>query len=164
MSRRLPAILVLVALALLFQAVQHLLSDKMTVAQPVLALAVVLTLRSGRIAGTLTGAVLGALADALQFSRVGFHGISFTLIGYTLSWVGGKVLIRGVNPVVLFSVAAYLFDVGIVAALHALLGLNLARSLWWWVIPGCLFTGFIAVALELAARRMMPSDQERPGF
>ena len=161
MNRRFTGTLLLMALALGFQAFQHALSDKMTVAQPLLALTAVLALRSGLIGGTVTGALLGALADTFQSHPVGFHGISFALAGYMLSWVGQKMLIRSVNPVVLFSLAAYLFDVGTVAGLHALLGLNLARSGWWWVLPGCLFTGFMAVALELAARRLLPPDRER---
>lgn len=160
MSRRIPSIVLLVGFALGFQAVLTIFSDKMTVAQPILALTVVLCLRTGRLGGTLTGAALGALADALAASPVGFHGISYALVGYFLSWLGAKVIIRSVNPVVLFSLGAYLFDVGCVAVLHALLGLNLARSLWWWVLPGCLFTGFMAVVLEIAARKLLPKETD----
>jgi rod shape-determining protein MreD len=163
MNRHLLAILLLLSLTLGFQVALSMLSDKMTVAQPVLALAVVLCLRAGRVKGTLAGAALGALADALQASPIGFHGISYSLIGYALSWLGGKVIIRSVNPVVLLSLVAFLVDVGCVALLHALLGLNLARSLWWWVLPGCLFTGFMAVVLELAARKLLPREKGDSG-
>lgn len=161
MGRKTATTLLLVLLAVGLQAVLPVLSGKMFVAQPLLALAVVLSLRAGRVGGTLTGAALGALADAMQFSPVGFHGLSYSIIGYALSWLGGKVLIRSVNPVVLFSLAAYLVDLATLALLHGLLGLGLPRSIWWWVIPGCLFTGFLALAIELLARKLLPRDRDR---
>lgn len=161
MGRKTASTLLLVLLAVGLQAVLPVLSGKMSVAQPLLAITVVLSLRSGRVGGTLTGASLGALADAMQFSPVGFHGISYGVIGYALSWLGARVLIRSVNPVVLFSLAAYLVDLAAVALLHQLLGLGLPKSLWWWVIPGCLFTGFLALSLELLARKLLPRDRDR---
>ena len=154
-------ILLLAAIALGVQSLLPIVSGTLTVAQPLLGLLVVLALRSGRTGGVILGAVLGAVNDMMVDAQIGLHGVSMTLIGYSLSWVGEKVIISSVNPVALLAIAASISDSAIVVLLHLFLGLSLAKTLWWWAVPGCLFTSVMAVGMELAAQKLLPADGDK---
>jgi rod shape-determining protein MreD len=160
MRKRFIASLLLLLMAVAVQTLLPLVSGRLTIANPFLALLTVLALRGGKLSGLLWGAFLGALCDAYFLPYVGFHGTAFTLLGYLLGWIGSKVMLQGVVPLAFFGWASYIVDAGLVALLYLLLGLPLAAPFLVPVLLGSLVTGLMAAGFELAARKLFP--EERP--
>lgn len=158
MGRKVVVASVLLLAAVLVQTLLPLISGGLTIANPYLALLVVLALRTGKLGGVLWGAALGALSDAYFLPYVGFHGLAFTVVGYLLGWLGSQLLIQGVLPVACFAVGAHLLDAALVAGLYLLLGLPLASPLWVPALGGSLLTGALAAFFEPAARRFYPKE------
>ncbi len=158
MGRKAIVALALLLTAVAVQTLLPLASGDLTIANPYLALLVVLALRTGKMGGVLWGAALGVLSDAYFLPYVGFHGLAFTLAGYLLGWLGSKLLIQGVLPVACFAVGAHLLDVALVTGLYLLLGLPLASPIWLPGLLGSLITGAMAALFEPAARRFYPRE------
>lgn len=159
MGKRLIAVLLLVLAAVTLQTLLSLISGALILANPYLALLVVLALRTGRMGGVLWGAALGVLSDAYFLPYIGFHGIAFCLVGYLVGWLGSKLLIQGVFPVVIFTIGAHLLDAGIVAGLYLLLGLPLASPIFLPALIGSLLTAGLAALFEPVARRFYPQEK-----
>jgi rod shape-determining protein MreD len=153
-GRRLIPPLVLLLLAVGLQTLIPLASGALTIANPYLALLVTLGIRSGKMGGLLWGAGLGLLSDAYFSPFLGFHGLSFCVIGYLLGWLGGKLLVQSVLPMTLFTLCASVLDAAAVAGLYLLLGLPLASPLWIPVLLGSILTALIEAVLEPVARRL----------
>jgi len=153
MHSRLATVFVLIVFTLAVQVSMALISAELLVANPLLALLVVLSLRHGKVGGILWGAALGLLTD-LNLPPLGYHGISMCLVGYFVAWLGGNMVIRGPGAVAFLTLLFYAADLGVVTFLHLLLGQALAPSLWLPVIPAGLFTAAIAMALEALAERL----------
>jgi len=158
LARRLIPPLLLLLLTVGIQTVLPLVSDSLTIANPYLALLVTLAMRSGRMGGVLWGAGLGIVSDAYFSPFLGFHGLSFCILGYLLGWLGSKLLVQGVLPMALFALCAYAVDSAAVAGLYLLLGLPLASPLWIPVLLGALITAGLQAFLEPIARRLYRKD------
>lgn len=158
MARRLIPILLLLLLSAGVQTLIPLVSGSLTIANPYLAVLILLAMRSGKMGGVLWGALLGIVSDAYFSPFVGFHGLSFCLIGYVLGYLGGHLLIQGVLPIAFFAWCAYIVDSVVVAGLYQLLGLPLATPFWVPVLLGSIITAGLAVLFELVARRIFPRD------
>ncbi len=118
-----------IAMALLAQLVLlPLFSHQLNAANGFLALLAVVALKTKREWGVVWGALLGGLSDALFMQRIGFHGISFTILGYFLGWTGGKMVLTGIAAVYLLSLGAVIFDSAAVSALFSLLEHPLAAG------------------------------------
>jgi rod shape-determining protein MreD len=159
MGRRLITVLLLVLAAVTLQTLLPLVSGVLTIANPYLALLVVLALRTGKMGGVLWGAALGVLSDAYFLPYVGFHGLAFTLVGYMVGWLGSKLLIQGVFPVVIFTLGAHLVDAGIVAGLYLLLGLPLATPILVPALLGSMLTAGLAALFEPVAGHFYPQEK-----
>jgi rod shape-determining protein MreD len=159
MGRRFITVLLLVLAAVTLQTLLPLVSGVLTIANPYLALLVVLALRTGKMGGVLWGAALGVLSDAYFLPYVGFHGLAFTLVGYLVGWLGSKLLIQGVFAVVIFTLGAHLLDAGIVAGLYLLLGLPLATPILVPALLGSLLTAGLAALFEPVAGRFYPQEK-----
>jgi rod shape-determining protein MreD len=158
-AKRLIPPLLLLLLAVGIQTLIPLASGSLTIANPFLALLVTLSMRSGRMGGVLWGAALGLLSDAYYSPFLGFHGLSFCLLGYLLGWLGSKLLVQGVLPMTLFTLCASVLDAGAVAGLYVLLGLPLASPLWVPVLLGSILTALIEALIEPVARRLYRGDR-----
>lgn len=159
MLKRLTPVLVLLLITLVAQTLLPLVSGELTIANPFLALLVILAVRGGKEAGVIWGAVLGGLSDAYySLPYIGFHGAAFTVAGYLLGWIGSKVVIRGVIPLAFFGAATYVLDAGVVSLLYLLLGLPLAWPILLLVLPGAALTAALAAGLEAVAKRLYPSE------
>lgn len=154
MVKRLIPVLILVLIAVGVQTLIPLISGDLTIANPYLAVLVTLGMRTGRMGGVLWGAVLGLVSDAYFSPYIGFHGLTFCLIGYILGWLGSKLLVSGVLPMALFAWGAYVVDAGSVAGLYRLLGLPLASPFWIPVLLGSILTAAFAAVFEIPARRL----------
>ena len=161
MHRPALAALLIAALALTAQLVLlPLVSSELNSANAFLALLAVLSLRHKRVAGVLWGAVLGGLTDLLLMPQVGYHGFAFTLIGYGLGWLGGKMVISGFAAIFALTAAAVLLDAAIVTVLFGLLERAPSwDALWPPVVASLLITPALAVALEAVHRRLAPGDR-----
>ncbi len=158
MARRLIPPLVLLLLAVGLQTLIPLVSGSLTIANPFLALLVSLAMRTGRMGGVLWGAGLGLVSDAYFSPFLGFHGLSFCILGYLLGWLGSKLLVQSVLPMFLFTLFASVLDSAAVAGLYLLLGLPLASPLWIPVLLGSILTALIEAILEPVARRLYRKD------
>jgi cell shape-determining protein MreD len=158
MLKRLTPVLVLVLITVALQTLLPLVSGDLTIANPFLALLVVLALRGGKVSGMLWGALLGGVSDAYFLPFVGFHGAAFTVAGYVLGWVGSKVVIRGVLPLAFFGGVTYLWDAGVVSLLYLMLRLPIASPFLVPVLLGAVITAALAAALEAVARRLYPPE------
>lgn len=158
MARRLIPILLLLLLSAGVQTLIPLVSGFLTIANPYLAVLVLLAMRSGKMGGVLWGALLGTVSDAYFSPFVGFHGFTFCIIGYVLGYIGSKLLVQGVLPIAFFAWCAYLADSATVAGLYQLLGLPLATPFWVPVLLGSMITAGLAALFELVARRIFPKD------
>ncbi len=159
MRRKLIAVLVLIVLAVVVQTLLPLVSGDLTIASPFLALLTVLSLRQGKLAGVLWGALLGGVSDAYFLPFVGFHGIAFTLAGYLLGWIGNKVVIQGVLPLFFFGWGAYVLDAAVVALLYRMLGLPLPSPFIVLVLAGSVITALLTAGLEAVASRLWPEER-----
>jgi cell shape-determining protein MreD len=158
MLKRLTPVLVLLLITVALQTLLPLVSGDLTIANPFLALLVVLALRGGKVSGMLWGALLGGVSDAYFLPFVGFHGAAFTVAGYVLGWVGSKVVIRGVLPLAFFGGVAYLWDAGVVSLLYLTLALPIASPFLVPVLLGAAITSALAAALEAVARKLYPPE------
>lgn len=159
MLKRLTPVLILILITMAAQTLLPLISGELTIANPFLALLVILAVRGGKEAGVLWGALLGGLSDAyFSLPYIGFHGAAFTVAGYVLGWIGSKVVIRGVLPLAFFACVTYVFDAGVVSLLYLLLNLPLASPLILLVLLGAALTAALAAALEAVARRVYPPE------
>ena len=158
MARRLVPILLLLLIAAGVQTLIPLVSGSLTIADPYLAVLVLLAMRSGKMGGILWGALLGTVSDAYFSPFVGFHGLAFCLIGYILGFLGSQLLVQDVLPIAFFAWCAYIVDSLVVAGLYLLLGLPLAAPFWVPVLLGSIITAGLAALLELVARRIFPKD------
>lgn len=129
----------------LIQALLLVLPGDLTVANPFLALLVVLALKQGKTSGIVWGFILGVTFDALTMPHVGFHGVAFTVSGYFLGWVGTRFLLRGYIPLFLFTLAAYFLDGLIVACLFLLFETTMPSPLALPVVVGAVVTAVMAV-------------------
>lgn len=152
---------IVVSLATLAQLVLlPLLSTDLTPANAFLSLLAVLALRQKRLAGVLWGAALGALSDLLLMPQVGYHGFTFTVLGYTLGWLGGKMVISGFATLFTLTALAVVLDAAAVTALMALLErLPSWADLWPPVAASALITPSLALALEGVYRRLAPGER-----
>jgi len=155
------ATLLVVALATVAQLVLlPLVSADLSAANAFLALLAVLSLRQKRLAGVLWGAALGGLSDLLLMPQVGYHGITFTLLGYGLGWLGGKMVISGIGTVFALTSLAVLLDSAAVAALVAVLERAPSwGALWPPVVASAFITPALALALESVYRRLAPGER-----
>ena len=150
-----PATLVALLALVLQLVLLPLLSRDLNAANSFLALLVVMAPRRKKEWGLVWGALLGGLSDALLMQRIGFHGVSFTLLGYILGWTGGKMVISGLAAVYLLSLGAVLLDAALVTALFSLLEHPLALgALLPPVAASAVITPLLAIGLEWAYRRL----------
>jgi rod shape-determining protein MreD len=154
LARRLVPALLLLLLAAGVQTLIPLISGDLTIANPYLAVLVTLAMRSGKMGGVLWGALLGVVSDAYFSPFVGFHGLTFCILGYALGWLGTKLLIGGVFPMAFFSWMATILDGAAVAGLFLLLGLPLASGFWIQILLGSLITAALTALYEPLARRL----------
>lgn len=159
MGKRLIPVLLLVLTAVVVQTLIPLVSGTLTIANPYLAVLVILALRSGRTGGMLWGALLGVVSDAYFLPYVGFHGMAFTVVGYFVGWMGSRLMIQGILPVAFFAFAAHVLDASVVSALYLLLRLPLASPIWVPALLGALLTAGLAAVFEPLARRLFPKDK-----
>lgn len=152
------AILALLLLATAVQTLIPLISGSLTIANPYLAILVTLAMRSDKMGGVLWGAALGAASDAYFSPFIGFHGLTFSILGYCLGYLGSKLLVQGGAPMALFAWVSYILDAAGVAGLYLLLGLPLAGPIWVPVLLGSLLTAALAAIFEPAARKLYPKD------
>lgn len=157
----LPAAVV-IGIALSLQLVLlPLFSHQLNAANSFLALLVVMALRKKKEWGLVWGALLGGLSDALFMQRIGFHGVSFTLIGYILGWTGGKMVLSGLAAVYLLSLGAVLLDAALVTALFSLLEHPVAiGTLLPPVAASAVITPLLAMGMEWSYRRLAPHSHD----
>jgi len=155
------ATLVVVALATMAQLVLlPLVSADLNAANAFLSLLTVLSLRQKRLAGVLWGAALGGLSDLLLMPQVGYHGFTFTLLGYGLGWLGGKMVISGFATLFTLTALAVLLDNAVVASLITVLERTPSwGALWPPVVASACITPALALALEAVYRRLAPGER-----
>jgi rod shape-determining protein MreD len=86
--------------------------------------------RRSPIAGTLTGAAIGLLQDALTNQYIGINGITKALIGYTAASIGFKVDVESITTRILMIFAFCLAQSGLLYLIqNHLLGQNI-QMLW----------------------------------
>ena len=87
--------------------------------------------RRSPIAGTLTGAAIGLLQDALTNQYIGINGITKALIGYAAASIGFKVDVESVTTRVLMSFGFCLLQSVLLYFIEAhLLGMPGVHVLW----------------------------------
>jgi rod shape-determining protein MreD len=87
--------------------------------------------RRSPIAGTLTGAAIGLLQDALTNQYIGINGISKALIGYAAASIGFRVDVDNISTRVLMSFAFCLLQSGLLYLIEKhLLGMPGVQMLW----------------------------------
>lgn len=155
------AALVVTAAALVLQLVLlPLVSRDLNSANAFLALLVVVSLRQRRLAGVLWGAALGGLSDLLLMQHVGYHGATFTVLGYALGWLGGKMVISGFAALFALTAAAVVLDAAAVTLLFTLLERAPSwDTLWLPVGISALVTPLAAVGLERLYRQLLPGER-----
>lgn len=161
MRRSALAALLVAAAALALQLVLlPLVSRDLNSANAFLALLVVLSLRQRRLAGVLWGAALGGLSDLLLMQHVGYHGAAFTVLGYALGWLGGKMVISGFAALFALTAAAVALDAAAVTLLFAALERPPSwAALWPPVAASALVTPLAAVGLERLYRQLDRGDR-----
>lgn len=138
-----------------------LVSRELNSANAFLALLVVVSLKQKQGAGVLWGALLGGLSDLLMMQHMGYHGASFTLLGYATGWLGSKMVVSGFFSLCLLTVLIVALDATLVTLLFSLLEKAPAFSA---IAPplllSALVTPLLAVGLEALYHRLFP--KERP--
>lgn len=87
--------------------------------------------RRNPITGTLTGAVIGLLQDALTQRPIGINGISKALVGYLAASIGVRIDVENHGTRLLMNFAFALLQSGVyLLIVHRLLAMQTA---WSWV-------------------------------
>ena len=87
--------------------------------------------RRSPIAGTLTGAAIGLVQDALTNQYIGINGISKALIGYLAASIGFRVDVDNLSTRVLMSFVFCLLQSGLLYLIQRhLLGMPNVQMLW----------------------------------
>jgi rod shape-determining protein MreD len=71
-------------------------------------------LAGGRTAGLVAGTMAGLVQDAYSAGILGLNGFSKSTVGYLAGLLGGRLILRGFGPRMLFFLAASIADMGIV--------------------------------------------------
>ena len=81
------------------------------------------------IAGTVTGAVIGLVQDALTSRPLGINGISQCIVGFFAASLGVKIDVENPGTRLLMNFAFTLMNIGIyVFIMHHMLALNVERT------------------------------------
>jgi len=103
--------------------------------------------RRSPIAGTLTGAAIGLLQDALTNQYIGINGITKALIGYTAASIGFKVDVESITTRILMIFAFCLAQSGLLYLIQGnLLGQNI-QMLWLHELLRAVVNTLIAVPI-----------------
>lgn len=138
-----------------------LVSRELNSANAFLGLLVVVSLKQKQGSGVIWGAVLGGISDLLMMQHVGYHGVSFTLIGYAVGWLGGKMVISGFVSLCLLTALVVAVDAALVTILFALIEQAPAIStIGPPLLLSAIVTPLLAAGLEAIYTRIHP--KERP--
>ncbi|MCX7829913.1 MAG: hypothetical protein N2445_02490 [Acidobacteria bacterium] len=139
-----------------------LIGKNFFLANSLLCLSIVFSLKEGRIESILWGAFLGGLTDLLLFQHIGFYGISFVISSYLLGLLSHKMVISGVFPIVLISILSFITVVLVAVLLMTLfLGkVDLVLILNPFVL-GVLFTPILTLLFEFIYRKAENLVQKR---
>ena len=106
------------------------------------------------VLGTLTGAVIGTLQDALTHHPIGLFGISKTIIGYVASSIGVKLDVENPGSRFLMTFGFYFVHQLVYAAIDV--GLVGVREPWAWghMLLAAFSNGLLAVVLFAGLDRL----------
>jgi len=104
--------------------------------------------RRSPIAGTLTGAAIGLLQDALTNQYIGINGISKALIGYAAASIGFRVDVDNISTRVLMSFVFCLLQSGLLYLIEKhLLGMPGVRMMWLHELLRAVVNTMVAIPL-----------------
>jgi cell shape-determining protein MreD len=131
-----------------------LFGDKLFLANALLCLSIIFSLRETRVESILWGAVLGGIADLLLFQQIGIYGISFVVSSYILGFVSHRMVISGVFSIGLISVLSFITVVFVALLLMMLfLGKVDFSVLLTPFIIGVFFTPVITILFDFVYRK-----------
>lgn len=128
-----PAVAVLVPVAfIILQALLPRPFPKLAILDlPLIATIFFAVSRRSPIAGTLTGAAIGLLQDALTNQYIGINGITKAIIGYTAASIGFKIDVDNLSTRALMSFCFCLLQSALLYLIQSrLLGLGGIKILW----------------------------------
>jgi rod shape-determining protein MreD len=115
--------------------------------------------RRSPIAGTLTGAAIGLLQDALTNQYIGINGISKALIGYLAASIGFRVDVDNLSTRVLMSFGFCLMQSGLLYLIeHHLLRMQNVHMLWLHELLRAVVNTVVAVPLFLLLDKTRRND------
>jgi rod shape-determining protein MreD len=115
--------------------------------------------RRSPIAGTLTGAAIGLLQDALTNQYIGINGISKALIGYLAASIGFRVDVDNLSTRVLMSFGFCLMQSGLLYLIeHHLLRMQNVHMLWLHELLRAVANTVVAVPLFLLLDKTRRND------
>jgi rod shape-determining protein MreD len=103
--------------------------------------------RRNKIAGSLTGAMIGMIQDALTHLPIGLFGISKTIIGYAASSIGSKIDVENPGSRLLMTFGFYLLHRGIYQLLATRLAQLTVPFSWSTELGAALANALLAVIL-----------------
>jgi rod shape-determining protein MreD len=102
------------------------------------------------VAGTLTGATIGLLQDALTGGAIGVNGIAKALIGYIAASIGVRVDVENLTTRILMNFVLSLLQSAILYGIESrLLGLAGLHVLWRHELLRATLNAAVAVPLFL---------------
>jgi rod shape-determining protein MreD len=143
-----PAVTLLVPVAfIILQALLPKPFPKLAILDlPLIATIFFAVSRRSPIAGTLTGAAIGLLQDALTNQYIGINGITKALIGYAAASIGFKVDVDTVGTRVLMIFGFCLLQSGLLYLIEGhLLGMPGVRMLWLHELLRALVNTIVAI-------------------
>ena len=115
--------------------------------------------RRSPIAGTLTGAVIGLLQDALTNQYIGINGITKALIGYLAASIGFRVDVENLSTRVLMSFVFCLLQSGLLYLMEKhLLGLPNVQMLWLHELVRAVVNTLVAIPVFFLLDRTRSSE------
>jgi len=103
-------------------------------------------LSGGRIAGLLSGSVVGLAQDGIAGGVIGIGGLAKSLAGFAAGAIGTQFIVTQTVPRVLVFIGATLLSAGVFMGLHMMLGLRQFPHPWLDVTLQACLNGLVGAA------------------
>lgn len=131
------------------------------VADPLLIVAVFVSLRGRPVVAMLTGSATGLACDALSGGSFGLHGFANTLTAFLGARLGQRLMAQQPFQVMLLFMLAAVVQQALVTLAAFLLVADSELPVLWEAVARMISTGLVGLAVFLAARRFSTWTQTR---
>lgn len=132
-----------------------LIGEKFFMINSLFCLSIIFSLKETRIQSIIWGAFLGGLSDLLLFQHIGYNGIAFVVVSYSLGFFSHKMVISGILPIIFVSIFSFLVFVFISLLFMVLFqGVIDFFLLLYPFLFGLLFTPAISIIFDIIYRKI----------